>query len=60
LAHFGYNTTTATGGQQAIEKASNDKNIDMVLMDINLGNDMNGSEAAKKILTRRQCPLSGQ
>lgn len=43
-------------GQKAIEKSAN-TDVDIIFMDINLAGSMDGIEAAKKILERRQVPI---
>ncbi|MDY7028920.1 MAG: PAS domain S-box protein, partial [Spirochaetota bacterium] len=57
LRQWGYEVVTVLDGPAAIETAvSND--IDMVLMDINLGpGAMDGTEAASRILERKDLPI---
>lgn len=47
----------APSGQAAVDLAAQDPLVDMVLMDINLGPGMDGIEAARRILARRDLPL---
>ncbi|MHC9538963.1 MAG: PocR ligand-binding domain-containing protein [Vulcanimicrobiota bacterium] len=57
LRQLGYEVITAGSGQEAINKIDTDRSIDLVLMDIDLGIGMNGTEAAKQILARRRIPI---
>ncbi len=50
------NIINAQDGIEAIEKAKRHKNIDLILMDIQLPR-LNGMEAAKKILSFRKLPI---
>lgn len=57
LKSFGFDVITANNGELAIEIALNNANIDLVLMDIDLGPGIDGSEAARRILTKRHMPI---
>ncbi len=58
LASFGYNVITVNTGESAIETVDrSDPAIDLVLMDIDLGDGMDGTEAASEILSRHDLPL---
>lgn len=57
LRQLGYEVITAGSAQEAINKIDTDRSIDLVLMDIDLGIGMNGTEAAKQILARRRIPI---
>ena len=58
LKNYGYNVIIAYNGQKAIEAANlNYPPIDLILMDINLGEEMDGTEAAKIILKDHDIPL---
>lgn len=57
LKRFGYNTVTANSGEKAVEMAVTDSNISLILMDINLSGDMDGTEAARQILAVRHLPI---
>ncbi|TGL56226.1 response regulator [Leptospira ognonensis] len=57
LKSFGYHVTGAISGEEAVDKASNDKSIDLILMDIDLGPGIDGSEAASIILKKRHLPI---
>ena len=47
LQKHGFQVLTASSGESAIEVVKNTGNIDLILMDINLGNGMDGTEAAE-------------
>lgn len=57
LMRFGYKVTTAQSGEQAVKTVTADPDIDLVLMDIDLGAGINGTEAAARILSHRDLPL---
>ncbi|OHD75964.1 MAG: hypothetical protein A3J97_04275 [Spirochaetes bacterium RIFOXYC1_FULL_54_7] len=57
LERYGYEILTVTGGQKAIEVCKADRDIDLILMDIDLGRGMDGTEAAKLILQDRDIPI---
>lgn len=57
LRREGYNVVTALNGKAAIDKFKNGSKIDLVLMDINLGRGMDGTQAAEIILRDRNIPL---
>jgi PAS domain S-box-containing protein len=57
LERHGYSVTTARSGREAIETARGDAQIDLVLMDIDLGSGMDGTEAAQAILSDREIPV---
>ncbi len=58
LKKSGYSVIHAIDGPQAIEKAcSPDTAVDLILMDIDLGSGMDGTEAAKEILQHRNVPV---
>ena len=50
LADFGYNVITAVTGEEAVTLACGDTRIDLILMDIDLGRGIDGTEAARQIL----------
>jgi len=54
---LGYEVKTAQSGEVAVELATTDLSIDLVLMDIDLGDGMDGTEAAARILQRRELPV---
>jgi CheY-like chemotaxis protein len=57
IKHFGYEVTVVNSGEGAIELSSEDRGIDLILMDINLGDGIDGPEAARRILRNRNIPI---
>ena len=57
LERYGYAVMTAASGEEAVEAVRNGAEIDLVLMDINLGDGIDGTEAARQILACRELPL---
>ncbi len=58
LKKYGYEVLTATTGKKAIEMVRANPDIDLILMDINLGRGkMEGTEAARIILESRILPV---
>ncbi len=57
LLKFGYNVITANSGQNAVDSAIINKNINLILMDIDLGNGIDGTEAALIILKTQNIPV---
>jgi PAS domain S-box-containing protein len=57
LEKYGYNVIMANTGETAIETVNNASDIDLILMDINLGDGIDGTEAASLILNKRDVPL---
>lgn len=58
LAAAGYRVEIARSGERAVELALADPQIDLVLMDIDLGPGIDGPEAARRILAARDLPLA--
>lgn len=56
LERNGYNVLTAMSGAKAIELALNNR-IDLILMDIDLGGNIDGNKAAQEILSRKNVPV---
>lgn len=52
-----YDVVLAGSGEKATEIAISDKSIDMILMDIDLGQGLNGPDAAIEILKIRYLPI---
>jgi PAS domain S-box-containing protein len=52
-----YAVTTVLRGEEAIEVIRGGKKVDLILMDINLGQGMDGTEAAEIILKERHVPV---
>lgn len=57
LSKFGFNVITAGTGEKAVEVAATTPGIDLILMDINLGEGIDGTEAAERILSNKEIPL---
>lgn len=57
LAAFGYNVITAGSGEEAVSLACGDTTIDLILMDIDLGKGIDGTEAARQILECIDVPV---
>ena len=57
LENHGYEVMTAHSGERAVEMATNEPDIGLVLMDIDLGSGIDGTEAAQQILHRRELPI---
>jgi len=57
LRSYGIETVTAMSGVEAVNIAGERDDIDLVLMDIDLGGGMDGTEAAEIILRGRDIPL---
>ncbi len=57
LRDNGYTVVTAGTGEKAVEMAGRDDSIDLVLMDIDLGRGMDGTEAARLILQKHDVPV---
>jgi len=53
----GYETVTSSSGEKAIDMVEADSSIDLVLMDIDLGAGIDGTEAARQILAIRNIPI---
>jgi PAS domain S-box-containing protein len=54
---FGYEVVTANSGEKAVEIALTRPDIGLILMDIDLGAGIDGTEAAKIILGKRSLPI---
>ena len=57
LENFGYNVEVAVSGEQAVSMGTEREEIDLVLMDIDLGQGMDGVRAAELILEKRELPI---
>ncbi len=57
LEEYGYTVTKAADGKKAVRAALEDRELDIILMDINLGRGMDGTEAAEQILKKRDIPI---
>ncbi|EKD55912.1 MAG: signal transduction histidine kinase, partial [uncultured bacterium] len=54
---FGFNVITANTGEKAVEIALSNETTSLILMDINLGDGIDGTEAARQILKKRNVPI---
>ena len=54
---FGYDVITAHSGEEAVDLCRKKPDINLVLMDIDLGAGMDGTEAATRILENRELPI---
>ncbi|MFW6209061.1 MAG: PAS domain S-box protein [Spirochaetota bacterium] len=57
LQKHGYEVSTAYNGAHAVEAVTADHTISLILMDIDLGKGMDGTEAAEKILEQHDLPI---
>jgi len=57
LERIGYEVLVATSAEKAVELCNQNATIDLVLMDIDLGKGMDGTQAAEIILAHRDIPL---
>lgn len=57
IKRFGYHVEIAHTGAEAIQVFMSRNDIDLVLMDINLDGEMDGTEAATEILAHRHIPI---
>lgn len=57
LEKFGYKVVTAATGERALSIVEKNPAIDLILMDINLGEGISGTEAAAQILKKHDIPL---
>jgi PAS domain S-box-containing protein len=57
LEKFGYRVQVAHGGEEAITTVAATPGIDLILMDINLGAGMDGTDAAAMILKTQDIPV---
>ena len=57
LESYDYQVVLAHSGEEAISRVDEGQKIDVILMDIDLGAEMDGTETAKKILSKREIPI---
>ncbi len=57
LEKYGYKVLWAASGEKAVENVETRPEIDLVLMDINLGSGQDGTQTAVQILALRELPL---
>jgi len=58
LQKYGYNVHHVLNGEDAVQKATKSvQSIDLILMDIDLGSGMDGTQAAEEILKQKDIPI---
>ena len=57
LEEYGYSVISTNNGENALKIVDSGEKVDLILMDINLGPGMDGTEAAKRILENHDLPL---
>lgn len=57
LSENGFQVVTAASGEEAVETALSGTLIDLILMDVDLGEGMDGTVAAELILARKDVPI---
>jgi PAS domain S-box-containing protein len=57
VSHFGYDVVTASTGENAVDLVKKDQDISLILMDIDLGSGIDGTEAATQILSFIHVPI---
>lgn len=57
LSRLGYTVVHASSGEAAVTEAVRNGRVSLVLMDIDLGEGMDGPEAARRILAARDLPI---
>ena len=57
LKNHGYEVITVYSGEKAMEAVDSDPKISLILMDIDLGKGIDGTEAAEKILEKHDIPV---
>lgn len=57
LTRDGYHVIAADSGEAALQTVRRNPNIDLILMDIDLGDGIDGTEAAERILAVRAVPI---
>jgi PAS domain S-box-containing protein len=57
LEKYGYKVQTVNEGKKAVELFGTENDIDLILMDIDLGRGIDGTETAEKILSKHDIPI---
>ncbi len=57
LESYNYKVSLAHSGEEAVIQAIEDVSIEVILMDIDLGAGIDGSEAARQILSQQEIPI---
>lgn len=58
LEDYGYHVIIENTGENAVKRVEETPGIDLILMDINLGNGIDGTEAAQQILNKHDIPIA--
>ena len=58
LEKHDFEVVTVYNGEKAVETVDNDPEISLILMDIDLGKGMDGTEAAETILKQKDLPIA--
>ena len=57
LKKHGFNVTTVHNGEKAVKAVAENTDISLILMDIDLGSGIDGTEAADQILKNLEIPI---
>ena len=57
LQKYGYNVLIVSTGEKAVAISKENDDFDLILMDIDLGRGIDGTEAAELILNERDMPV---
>jgi len=57
IERHGFEVVPASSAEKAFEVLTTEKRIDLILMDINLGSGMSGTEAAERIVAEHEIPV---
>jgi PAS domain S-box-containing protein len=57
LEKYGYNVLIVNSGEKAVSLSKENTDIDLILMDIDLGKGIDGTEAADEILQKQMIPV---
>src|SRR6056297_987266 len=57
IKKHGYDIKSVYNGEQAVREVNSDSDISLILMDIDLGKGMDGTETAQKILKDHEIPI---
>ncbi len=58
LKKYGYEVLTAHNGEKAIETVDSEPGVSLILMDIDLGKGIDGTETAERILAAHDLPIA--